>query len=880
MDHYLLALVFTMSRTDAELSELVVQAAGVVFASRNKVGISKAMELVGFKAEERKKMKWYQQVRRLSSKVAVVEATATTPPVPVPDIVATAAENSNSTASSLTPNSAENPMPTRRRLLVEEGSTIASMTSGGSSSSNEKKKKNRRSTKELHRINAKAATARALESQALKVATAKVAANSELSKKDPNYLSANKIVEKVNKDFGSNIRTKTATRYVREGLIGVSPMKKGPVGDFPKYIYSALKGAFTTYVKLEQAASKKQSTTKSLSVLVNATVNAAGFNKTRDDLTRKLKKDTADQFSNTKANLTERRRLQWTTHYNLDTWFNTWKQLLIDLGFGRESTKAELSEHGEVVFFSGQLDRIGNLDETDGSIYETSGQRGGRPASVLVAPEITGGATAVNKSGSCNTIICGSTAAGDPLPPHFQLKTSAKSDETQRMSERWFRHTKDTVGKYGFKDRKGFPCTFGMNEKGGMNAIELHKYFAKSILPLYPDIEDVPLKRVIMKLDSGPGRLNLEMLAELRLKGLYLVPGVPNTTSKTQETDQNYGPFKNAYRSNIRTLTHARFEKDLSVTPSDLPLLVFGGVDDKTGAVLVDAFSVAFSLVANLAVWKKCGSVPLTRSVLQADGVRREVPVGAAAAMMVGEEEDSEIQLLRDLEKRNQCFCSILTGAGYDGSRLIKKAPTRETHVAVTMAHSKERIAALKKASAAGQMFFATGGKHLNSKEFFQAKESKSREELIKTMEGKKEARRIYCKEQKESVLMIKRKGELTRLTEKDFAIAETKHLLKWKKITIKATTKRKMADAHIAAPKPKIQKVWCRSEEASLNRLKELNIPLKETALGVAASQMAKAMTNNLAILDTPTKDSLRSALGDSTAPHPVGILWVVSIK
>jgi hypothetical protein len=29
--------------------------------------------------------------------------------------------------------------------------------------------------------------------------------------------------------------------------------------------------------------------------------------------------------------------------------------------------------------------------------------------------------------------------------------------------------------------------------------------------------------------------LNVEMLADLRLQGLYSIPGVPNTTAKTQE---------------------------------------------------------------------------------------------------------------------------------------------------------------------------------------------------------------------------------------------------------------------------------------------------------------------------------------------------------
>ena len=44
-----------------------------------------------------------------------------------------------------------------------------------------------------------------------------------------------------------------------------------------------------------------------------------------------------------------------------------------------------------------------------------------------------------------------------------------------------------------------------------MNSVELDKYMSGSILPLYPDIADTPLKRVIVKVDSGPGRTNIEM---------------------------------------------------------------------------------------------------------------------------------------------------------------------------------------------------------------------------------------------------------------------------------------------------------------------------------------------------------------------------------
>ena len=76
--------------------------------------------------------------------------------------------------------------------------------------------------------------------------------------------------------------------------------------------------------------------------------------------------------------------------------------------------------------------------------------------------------------------------------------------------------------------------------------------------------------------------------------------------------------------------------------------------------------------------------------------------------------------------------------------------------------------------------------------------------------------------------------------------------------------------DAYVAAALPKIQKVWCRSEEEELEALKDQNVAMKSTALGVATEQMARAVTNNLSNLDTPTRKSLRDALEDFDEGDP----------
>ena len=135
------------------------------------------------------------------------------------------------------------------------------------------------------------------------------------------------------------------------------------------------------------------------------------------------------------------------------------------------------------------------------------------------------------------------------------------------------------------KEAAKYIGTMGLNEKGGMDEAEFEKYFRNSILPLFPDALDLPGFRVRVKVDSGPGRLNVNLLAELWLLGFYLYPGMPNTTAVTQETDRNYGPFKGRFRANLGEIVDARMaaKKSVSLQPWLVGLIVFGGSDEETG---------------------------------------------------------------------------------------------------------------------------------------------------------------------------------------------------------------------------------------------------------------------------------------------------------
>ena len=65
-------------------------------------------------------------------------------------------------------------------------------------------------------------------------------------------------------------------------------------------------------------------------------------------------------------------------------------------------------------------------------------------------------------------------------------------------------------GKFGLEEAKEWPVTFGFNAKGGMDNEHFKEYFKTNIAPLYPDAEDEHGKRVMIKVDSGPGRLEID----------------------------------------------------------------------------------------------------------------------------------------------------------------------------------------------------------------------------------------------------------------------------------------------------------------------------------------------------------------------------------
>ena len=612
-------------------------------------------------------------------------------------------------------------------------------------------------------------------------------------------------------------------------------------------------------LKLELATSKRQSTVKDLAKRVNALCNEGGMPKSGEDLARKLKRETADELNVGKKNMQEHRRIMWTTANNLSIWFDTWEATLIELGFARKKqVEEEDTVEGSLFFYTPE--RIINFDETDGTLDNTTGNRGGRPAIVFYSSDVVGGATVANKSAYSPTIICAVNALGEALPPHFQLKTQSKTDAGERFSIDFIANVKGIRGRFGFTEERVFDVTFGMNEKAGMNADELDKYIENSILPLYPDVEDVQGKRLLIKLDSGPGRTNVKMLAKLRLKGVYIHPGVPNTTHVTQELDQLYGQFKSIYRQNLELLSQERFQAKRGLAITDLPMIVFGRTGDNNNMSMRDAFAEAFSPEKVIGSWKKCGAVPLTRAALSSPQVRHELSHGIDD----DSERSSKQKHLLNLESTNHFSCDYLTTLGFGGSHLRTKAPREVRRKPLTEAHSKERVKLLQSAKTAGQIFHATGGTHINSDDFFRSRAMKDREAEIKKLEALKKSIQTETKQSDAYIKIIREKGIPNRQNVKEFSKDELMTLVRSRcggKIPKDAKNKPTLLEAFLNAPRFE-HKIWFARQEKELQRLKDELVTLQETELAVQAKQNARAVHNNLALLDEKTKHDLLLAL------------------
>lgn len=383
------------------------------------------------------------------------------------------------------------------------------------------------------------------------------------------------------------------------------------------------------------------------------------------------------------------------------------------------------------------------------------------------------------------------------------FSSDAQQEENFRIRSDWVVGLPKVTAKFGHREEQQFCAQIVVNEKGGTDARVLSIVLLKYSNLLYPDARDEDGHCVCFKIDGGPGRLNLQMLAELRLQGVYLFPGVQNTTHVTQETDQNYGLFKSQLRKNIQTLMafqqnafiqqqqlHEHLPDEHpspslpSLNRSHYGILLSGKESSPT---LLPAFANAFTKERCLKAWASCGAVPLTRSALSNPSVRHEVSATDDTTPDVSfiassaSDFDWTQATLQELEVQNNNACDNLLKLGLDGEAFRTKAPRAPVSLRNRIsadASEEERVKALaEKGFSLQTMFYTVGSTSISADEVFLSAEYKANNERWL----KAAAEREELVKQKELEISAKAILEQPNAGTSNFKVPELRKLLKWK---------------------------------------------------------------------------------------------------
>ncbi len=481
------------------------------------------------------------------------------------------------------------------------------------------------------------------------------------------------IVARLNKkyrlDGTRRLSRSTLYRAIKQGKIGTSPPKRGPASKIPDVLLETV----TTHAEVSQVGNGGELRGRDFKRLIGAAVIDTPYESkfTVESAWRKLRNEFPDRLGAAKQVSMEDARVQWTSHDNLQQWFDDAKKDLISTGLVRDQEVRD--ENGTLVseldFRSEQVTRrIINMDETHHDLSIT-GDKGGPRSVVYHNPGLQRGCKRTVKASRHVTGVYATNAAGEALPPMFIFDSGAKLEKNFRVKVQWLQGLPVVTGRFGCPTQIEESSFCSVRTRGSMDDTLFIDYIERVVLPLYPNISKTaefdPVTGkllcgpVVLKVDSGPGRIvaseqSITKRAELLEKGLYILMGLPNATSVNQEMDVLYGAFKTATyargemivveklkeRGNLRMLQQRQLRDrtnedsnngappqaaaslSLSLGFNDLSTIVNG---KDTDDVSLKPFDKCFTKERIIGSWKKVGFVPFTRNCMNDKKVRHEL---------------------------------------------------------------------------------------------------------------------------------------------------------------------------------------------------------------------------------------------------------------
>ena len=271
----------------------------------------------------------------------------------------------------------------------------------------------------------------------------------DVEKQKPNGMSVRKVLSVILAKFEVCPSRATIACYAKHELMNASPMKMGPAGLLPAMAYKFLFQAYLSLIPINQMnVCAGDNSRKVMIPMLAKTFNIGTIEAT--GLLNRVVCNTATDINAVKLNCAEDCRIRWMTYQNLDLWFDSWEVFLVDYGF------TTINTNGELVFDIEMMKQILNLDEECMLLDGGNGNQGGRPTVTYYDVRFPQLRKATSKSELTPTMIGGSNAAGEPIPPHFQFQTSAKTPDAEALHIECIHYMLNVQAVFGHEEVQSF----------------------------------------------------------------------------------------------------------------------------------------------------------------------------------------------------------------------------------------------------------------------------------------------------------------------------------------------------------------------------------------------------------------------------------------
>jgi hypothetical protein len=280
----------------------------------------------------------------------------------------------------------------------------------------------------------------------------------------------------------------TVYSAIASGNAGKSPKKKGPNARIPNELVEVC----AVHAEVCQVGASGELRGRDMKRLIGAATLGTDFEGqfTGESVWRKVRREFPDKLQAANKLSVDDARAQWTTHQNLQQWFNDAKLDLIATGLCIDQEVRDVNGNlvSELDFRSDEVRRrILNMDETHHDLSVT-GDRGGPRSVMYHNPRFQRGSKRGVKSSRHVTGVYATSAAGESIPPMYIFDSGAKIEDNFRVKMQWLDGLPTVTGRFGCPSIVESSSFYAVRTRGSMDDSLLNSYIDDVILPLFPNI--------------------------------------------------------------------------------------------------------------------------------------------------------------------------------------------------------------------------------------------------------------------------------------------------------------------------------------------------------------------------------------------------------